>query len=119
MITEDQLEQLCLEWFREQDYDIIYEPDIAPDSDNPERKDYSEVVLSGRLEDALQRINKGIPNSAIEDAIDQILKPQHHSLIKNNQAFHKMMIDGVSVVYEMDGEIASEIFKEDKKPPHY
>ena len=104
MITEDHLEQLCLEWFREQDYDIVYEPDIAPDSINPERKDYSEVVLRGRLEDSLQHINKGLPFSAIEDAVNQILKPQHHSLIKNNQAFHQMMIEGVSVEYEKNGE---------------
>jgi type I restriction enzyme R subunit len=104
VITEDQLEQLCLEWFGEQGYYIAYEPDIAPDSANPERQDYTEVVLRGRLEDALQNINKGIPFSAIADAIDQILKPQHYSLIKNNQAFHQMMIEGVSVIYEKDGE---------------
>ncbi|TXK96829.1 hypothetical protein BMR07_14780 [Methylococcaceae bacterium CS1] len=77
MITEDQLEELCLDWFREQNYDVIYGPDIAPDSANAERKDYSEVVLRGRLEDALQRLNKDIPAAAIDDAIHQILKPQH------------------------------------------
>ncbi|WP_087871122.1 type I restriction endonuclease subunit R [Bathymodiolus platifrons methanotrophic gill symbiont] len=103
-MTEDQLEQLCLEWFREQDYNIIYEPDISPDSIDPGRKDYSEVVLRGGLEDALQHINKELPFSAIEDAIGQIIKPQHHSLIKNNQAFHQMMIEGVSVEYEKNGE---------------
>jgi len=104
MITEDQLEELCLEWFREQNYDVIYGPDIAPDSANAERKDYSEVVLRDRLESALQRLNKDIPPSAIDDAIHQILKPQHPSLIRNNQDFHKMMINGVSVEYEKDGE---------------
>lgn len=103
MITEDQLEQLCLSWFQEHNYDIVYEPDIAPDSDNPERQDYTEVVLRGRLKDALQRINQEIPFAALDDAIDQVLKPQHHSLIKNNQAFHQMLIDGVAVEYEIDG----------------
>lgn len=34
MITEDQLEQLCLDWFRDQSYDYAYGPEIAPDSDN-------------------------------------------------------------------------------------
>lgn len=36
MISEDQLEQLCLDWFREQGYEYAYGPDIAADGDNPE-----------------------------------------------------------------------------------
>jgi hypothetical protein len=30
MITEDQLEQLCLDWFRDQGWEYAYGPDIAP-----------------------------------------------------------------------------------------
>ena len=30
MITEDQLEQLCLGWFRETGYEVVYGPDISP-----------------------------------------------------------------------------------------
>jgi len=40
MITEDQLEQLCLDWFRAQGYAYAYGPDIAHDGDTPERRDY-------------------------------------------------------------------------------
>jgi len=29
MITEDQLEQICLEWFREGGYEYAFGPDIA------------------------------------------------------------------------------------------
>ncbi len=104
MITEDQLEQLCLSWFQAQGYDIIYEPDIAPDAPQPERPDYNTVVLQGRLRDALQRINPDIPPPALDDAIEQVLKPQHQVLIKNNQALHQMLIDGVAVTYDLDGQ---------------
>ena len=31
MITEDQLEQLCLDWFKETGYEYAYGLDIAPD----------------------------------------------------------------------------------------
>ena len=37
MITEDQLEQLALDWFRGQGYDYVYGPNIAPDGGDPER----------------------------------------------------------------------------------
>ena len=33
MINEDQLEQICLEWFREGGYDDAFGPDIAHDGD--------------------------------------------------------------------------------------
>ncbi|NMV21680.1 hypothetical protein HKB23_04610, partial [Vibrio parahaemolyticus] len=49
MITEDQLEQLCLDWFTDQGYLYKNGYDIAPDSDSPERDDYHQVVLKQRL----------------------------------------------------------------------
>ena len=49
MISEDQLEQLCLEWFRAGGYEYIYGPDIAHDGEVPERADYRQVILPGRF----------------------------------------------------------------------
>ncbi len=48
MITEDQLEQLCLDWFREGGYEYTNGPDIGHDGVAPERADYRQVVLTGR-----------------------------------------------------------------------
>lgn len=39
-MTEDQLEQQCLEWFGEVGWEISHGPDIAHDGINPERSDY-------------------------------------------------------------------------------
>ena len=63
MITEDQLEQLCLDWFHEVGFEYAYGPDIAQDGDSPERSDYRQVVLTSRLLDAMKRINPHIPQS--------------------------------------------------------
>ncbi len=68
MITEDQLEQLCLDWFREGGFEYAYGPDIAQDGDSSECSDYRQVVLTGRLLDAIKRINPDIPQSALEEA---------------------------------------------------
>ena len=104
MITEDQLEHLCLDWFRETGYEVRHGPDISLGGTAPERTDYAQTILSGRLRDALQRLNPGIPASALEDAVDQITKPKHPSLIQNNRTFHGMLIEGVPVEYEQTGE---------------
>ena len=49
MITEDQLEQQCLGWFREGGWETIFGLDIAHDGGAPERANYREVVLVRRI----------------------------------------------------------------------
>ncbi|MDH3360333.1 MAG: type I restriction endonuclease subunit R, partial [Desulfobulbaceae bacterium] len=99
MITEEQLEQLCLEWFQEGGYDYVYGPDISPDGDAPERGDYRQVVLFGRLIAALKVINPHLPMDVIEEAALVITKPESPVLIHNNRAFHKLLMEGVPVEY--------------------
>ena len=49
MITEDHLEQLCLDWFRTGGYEYAYGPDIAHDGESPARRDYQQAeVLCAR-----------------------------------------------------------------------
>lgn len=100
MITEDQLEQLCLDWFRQGGYEYAYGPDIAPDGDNPEREDYKQVLLAGRLLTALQRINSHIPVVALEEQVIHALsKPEHPALMHNNRRFQEYLLEGVKVEY--------------------
>ena len=64
------------------------------------RADTREVVLKRDLRSALIRLNKQLPEKAVEDAIAILT---HHdfsrSLPQHNQAFHKMIRDGVPVSY--------------------
>jgi type I restriction enzyme R subunit len=107
--VESQLEEAALEWFEELGYELVFGPDIAPEGDYPEREDYSEVILTERLKDALRRINPRMPMSAIEDAYRQITIPQSPSLIMNNKAFQKMITDGVDVqVKQLDNSYRTE-----------
>ncbi len=63
MISEDQLEQLCLDWFRESGYEYANGPDVAHDGYSPEPLDYRQVVLTRRLLGSIKRINPQIQNS--------------------------------------------------------
>ena len=103
MITEDQLEQLCLKWFRESGYEYAYGPDIAPDGETPEREDYRQYVLNGRLLTALKKINPHLPLAALEEVALTVGKPEHPILIQNNRDFHKLLLEGVAVEYR-DGD---------------
>jgi len=67
-MTEDQLEQQCLQWFAEGGWEVVSGPDLAPDGDAPERADYRQVLLLADLEAAIRRINPHLPQSAVEQA---------------------------------------------------
>ena len=103
-MNEDQLEQLCLEWFRDNSWEVEYGPDIAPDSDKPERRDYHEVILKRYLQESLEKINPHLPFNAIEQTIALVLKPESLDLITNNRAFHRFLLEGVPVEYRKNDE---------------
>jgi type I restriction enzyme, R subunit len=91
MITENQLEQLCLDWFLAGGYNYAFGPDIAHDGDTPERRDYQQVVLVGRLLTALQKVNPHIPLATLEEAAQAVTKPESPVLIHSNRAFCKRL----------------------------
>jgi len=49
------------------------------------------------------RINPAIPADAREEAIKQILRLNSPELIANNEAFHRMLTEGIKVSYQKDG----------------
>ncbi|MCT7594238.1 type I restriction endonuclease subunit R [Aliarcobacter butzleri] len=97
MINEEQVELLAIEWFKELGYDYLLGYEIAPDSQNPHRTNYQEVILNVKLQTALIKLNQNIPLVAIEEAIDILKKSQHATLIQNNRAFHQMLLQGINV----------------------
>ena len=104
LIDENKLEQLCLAWFQDTGWTQVYGPDIAYDGDAPERCDYQQVVLTDRLVSALQKINPHIPLETLEDAALAVTKPESLVLIHNNRAFHKLLLEGVTVEYTQGDE---------------
>ena len=104
VINEDQLEQICLEWFREGGYEYAFGPEIAHDGETPERVDYRQVVLTDRLLTAMQKINPHIPSATLEEAVLAVTKPQSPVLIHNNRAFHRLLLEGVPVEYSYEEE---------------
>ncbi|MDD8914980.1 type I restriction endonuclease subunit R, partial [Escherichia coli] len=108
-MNEENLESLCLGWFRENHWDILHGPDIGPDGNNPLRKNYSDVILETYLKLAFEKINNHIPVVQIDICYEQfkaiILKPDFFDLVTSNRSFHRFLLQGVPVVYKgADGE---------------
>ena len=104
-MTEDQLEQQCLEWFAEGGWEIVHGADIAPDGPTPERNNYRQVVLLADLEAAVRRINPHLPDAAVEQAVAIVSKPESLDTVISNRGFHRLLLDGVPVTYKRDDEV--------------
>ncbi len=103
-MTEDQLEQEALSWLAEVGYQHRYGPELAPDGSTPERRDYRQVLLMDRLRQAVAALNPTVPQAARDDAIKQVVDLGTPVLLAANQQFHRLLVTGVPVQYQRDGE---------------
>ena len=105
-ITEADVEEAALDWLRGFGWGVAHGPDIAPDTPGAERDDYGQVVLERRLRDALAELNPGLPSEALDDAFRKLTRPEGATLETRNRAFHRMLVDGVTVEHRTtDGSI--------------
>jgi len=98
-IAESDVEDLALDWLEQIGWRVAHGPDIAPDTPDAERPDYTQVVLEQRLRDTLARLNVNLPSSALDDAFRKLLRPEGVSLEARNRSFHLMLMDGITVEY--------------------
>jgi type I restriction enzyme R subunit len=110
-ITENDIELYAIEELENLGYSYIYGPDIAPDTDAQERTSFDQVILTERLQKAIDRINPTIPNNAKEDALKQVLRIGTPDLLTDNETFHKMLTEGINVTYQKDGNQRGDIVK--------
>jgi len=111
-ITESVVEEAALAWLESLGYTILFGPEIAPGEPQAERDDYGQVVLEGRLRQALQRLNPQVPTDALEEAFRKLTRPDSPSLVVNNHIIHKYLVEGVPVEYQRaDGSIRGDLVR--------
>ncbi len=106
--TESAVEEALIEFFKELGYSYLPAKEFDPEGVAPERTDFREVVLNGRLSSALSRLNPGLPAYAREEAAAKLVRAESPSLVQNNKVFHKQLVDGVPVEFQKDGRIVHE-----------
>jgi len=100
--NENVVEQAALEYFAELGYHRVHGPDIAPGESGAERESYEDVVLWGRLRDAMRRINPGTDSSLIAEAVKSVQRAESQSPIDENARLHRLITEGVPVEHRGD-----------------
>ncbi|MBH0115011.1 type I restriction endonuclease subunit R [Novosphingobium sp. YJ-S2-02] len=101
-MTEDIVELAAIETLEELGWSYLHGSVIAPDGSAPERRSFGDVILTGRLEAAIARINPDAPEAAREEALRRVLTGELPSLVEENRRIHKLLTEGVDVEYRAD-----------------
>ena len=103
-ITENIIETFAIELLEKLGYGYIYGPEIAPGEEKAERESFEQIILAERLKSAIQRINIDIPSNAQQEALKEVLRISSPELLRNNEAFHRLLTEGVPVSKRVDGD---------------
>ena len=103
-ITESAIESLAIERLESIGYKYLHGSVLAFDGEAPERSNYAEVILVERIKAAVDRINAHLPTDVRSAAIKEVLRIQSAELLADNEAFHRMLTEGVPVSTHQDGD---------------
>jgi type I restriction enzyme R subunit len=116
-LHESDIEQFAIELLQSLGWEYVFGPDIAPDSANTpgfieKRKSFEDVLLLDVIERSVRRINDDVDDvGAIHELPLQELPLRYPDLIATNEDFHKILTEGVKVVYRKDGEERGDIVR--------
>lgn len=110
-VTENEIELFAIELLERFGYEYIYAPTIAPDSEAPLRESFEDVILKEKLQNALIAINPTLEYDLIEYAVKQCQRLRSTELLTDNETFHKMVTEGITVDVQRDGVTRGEIVK--------
>lgn len=111
LYTEADYEHSVIELFRDElGYEYVYGPDVARDYTCP----FHEAVLV----DSLARLNRNLPQDAIQDALLKLKNFENGELVQKNAVFMDYLQNGIPVRYFVNGEERSSlVYLADYKNP--
>jgi type I restriction enzyme R subunit len=95
-LTEDDIEQDLINQLKNQGYQYFHGADL-------ERSGFDSVILEKLFKASLKKLNPDSPESAQNEAYQQVLHLGSNDIMSNNEKFHQMLTDGVTVESFKDG----------------
>ena len=100
-ITENEIEEIAIQYLVGLGYEYISGIDISPDGDIPERQ-YNDVVLQNRLRIAIDRLNPTLNYEAKDAAFRKLLRFESTDALISNETVHKYITEGIEVEVRLE-----------------
>jgi type I restriction enzyme, R subunit len=102
-LNENTIEQSLIDQLISQGYTYYNGTDISPISDNPQRENFTSVILEKHFKISLKKLNPTLPESARVEAYQKVINLGTEDIMENNERFHNLLTNGVTVEYTKDG----------------
>ncbi len=96
-LDEDDIEQNLINLLKSQGYDYFHASEL-------ERDAFDSVVLDKQFKASLKKLNPDLPESARVEAYQHVLHLGANDIMSNNEKFHHMLTDGITVEYFKQGQ---------------
>lgn len=103
MFDEETLENVSMGILNELGYECINGYEI--------NRDYTSVLLEPELIDSIYRLNTGIDEVVVNEAVRLVRNLDHNNTVLNNKQFTRYLLEGVVVPVNVDGETRYETIK--------
>lgn len=101
--AEDNYENSVIQLFMSMGYNFLYGPEVE--------RDYHSPFYDVELEESIRRINTGIPEDAIQDALFRLRNIEIGELAQKNEVFMDYLQNGIGARYYENGEERSDIVR--------
>ena len=101
MFTEDSYEKALLGLFSSMGYQVEYGPEID--------RNYTVPVYESVLETSVRRLNPGLPDVAISEAIKKLRNIDTGDTVRKNEQFMDYLQNGVEVSFYASGEVKHDL----------
>ena len=109
-IAESGVEEVCLDYFADLDWEVLFGPEIAPGEARAERSSYREVILEDRLRSAIARLNPALTPTEIDGVITTVRRPESVDVLAENWRIYRLLTAGVPIERRTkDGESRDDI----------
>ncbi|TYP71023.1 type I restriction endonuclease subunit R [Aquimarina intermedia] len=103
MLNENTIEISLIDQLVNQGYTYYNGTDISPIGENPQRENFSSVLLENQFKESLKKLNPSLPESARVEAYQKIINLGTDDIMENNERFHTLLTNGVTVEYTKEG----------------
>lgn len=100
MLNENDIEQLTLQRLQSLGWEYRYGKDLPVHEGEFARGDLGGVIFIEQLRAAVRKLNPQLPESAVNSVVKSATKSDIGDLVVRNQAFYKLLRDGVRVEYQ-------------------
>jgi type I restriction enzyme, R subunit len=103
MVSEADWEDIALERLFEHGWDTVHGNHVAPGTEGG-RTSWDDIVLRGRMLDAMRRLNPLVPGEYLEQALAEIVAPTSQDAVAENYRLHEILVRGYRGISYIDSD---------------